>query len=202
MTMTEQQWLACQEPRAMLEHLWPGSNLRRKLRLFACALCRQGQHNLDTERGRRAVEIAELFADGNIFKREMASARSAAKGLARVVADDLAWLAATRATAWPTSMSKSRMSALLREIFGNPHQPLIAEQSWLQWNDGCVVKLAQAAYDERILPAGTLDHSRLAILADALEDAGCTNLEILSHCRQSEDHYRGCWMLDILLEKK
>ena len=61
--------------------------------------------------------------------------------------------------------------------------------------------LAQAADDERILPAGTLEPDRLAILADALEDAGCTDSEILNHCRWPGSHIRGCWVLDLLLSK-
>ena len=44
---------------------------------------------------------------------------------------------------------------------------------------------------------GTLD--RLPILADALEEAGCTNAEFLNHCRGGGIHARGCWALDLLL---
>jgi len=42
---------------------------------------------------------------------------------------------------------------------------------------------------------------RLPILADALEDAGCTNAEVLEHCRQPQEHARGCWVVDLLLGK-
>ena len=41
----------------------------------------------------------------------------------------------------------------------------------------------------------------LPILADALEEASCDNADILGHCRQSGDHVRGCWVLDLLLGK-
>ena len=61
--------------------------------------------------------------------------------------------------------------------------------------------LATAAYEERILPAGTLDSDRLAVLADALEDAGCDNEDILSHLRGPGPHVRGCWVVDLLLGK-
>jgi hypothetical protein len=70
----------------------------------------------------------------------------------------------------------------------------------LTWNDATVIRLAQVAYDERILPAGTLDNARLADLADALEEAGCTDAQILTHLRGG-DHYRGCWAVDLLLGK-
>jgi hypothetical protein len=63
------------------------------------------------------------------------------------------------------------------------------------------VALAQAAYDERVLPAGTLDTARLAVLADALEDAGCADADLLGHLRGPGPHVRGCWAVDLLLGK-
>jgi hypothetical protein len=39
-------------------------------------------------------------------------------------------------------------------------------------------------------------------LADALEAAGCTDAEILAHCRSGDEHVRGCWVVDLLLEKE
>jgi hypothetical protein len=68
------------------------------------------------------------------------------------------------------------------------------ETIWLAWNDGIVPKLAQAIYDDRVF-------DRLPILADALEEAGCTNADILNHCRQPGEHVRGCWVVDLLLGK-
>jgi hypothetical protein len=56
--------------------------------------------------------------------------------------------------------------------------------------------------DERVLPAGHLDNDRLAILADALEDAGCTDQAILGHLRGPGHHVRGCWAVDALLGRK
>jgi hypothetical protein len=61
--------------------------------------------------------------------------------------------------------------------------------------------LARAAYEERILPAGTLDPARLALLADALEDAGCDHDDLLSHLRSPGPHVRGCWALNLVLGK-
>lgn len=90
---------------------------------------------------------------------------------------------------------------LLREIVGNPFRPLNISPSWLTWNDAVVVRLAQGAYDKRILPSGTLDKTCLAILADALEEAGCTDESILGHLRSNRDHYRGCFVIDALLGK-
>jgi hypothetical protein len=80
---------------------------------------------------------------------------------------------------------------LLRDIFGNPSRPVSADPAWLHRNDGAVLKLARAAYDERAF-------ERLPILADALEDAGCADEALLGHLRGPGPHARGCWALDLL----
>jgi hypothetical protein len=69
------------------------------------------------------------------------------------------------------------------------------------WRTADVVALARAAYDERSPTTGELDPARLAVLADALEDAGCANTEVLSHLRSAEAHVRGCWAVDSVLGK-
>ena len=61
--------------------------------------------------------------------------------------------------------------------------------------------MAQVIYEDRDLPSGHLDNARLAVLGDALEDAGCTDADILKHCRGSGPHVRGCWVVDLLLGK-
>lgn len=93
-------------------------------------------------------------------------------------------------------------SRLFRCVSGNPFRPVTIDQSWIAWNDGTIIKLAQAIYDEHDLPSGHLDAGRLAILADALEEAGCAHADILSHCRSPEPHVRGCWVVDLLLGKE
>jgi hypothetical protein len=87
---------------------------------------------------------------------------------------------------------------LLREMICNPFRPVKLDHSWLT---AMVRSLAQAAYDERILPSGELDPARLAILADALEDAGCHDEQVLEHCRGNGPHVRGCFVVDLLLGK-
>jgi hypothetical protein len=87
---------------------------------------------------------------------------------------------------------------LVQEIVGNPFRLCVVDPGW---RTPTVLSLAQAAYDKRQLPSGLLDAERLAILADALEDASCTNTEILSHLRGQGPHVRGCWVLDALLSK-
>ena len=94
------------------------------------------------------------------------------------------------------------LCGLVRELFGNPFRPVSLAPAILAWNDAAVVHLARAAYDERHLPEGTLDNGRLAVLADALEEAGCTDADILGHCRSGGEHVRGCWVVDLLLGKE
>ena len=43
--------------------------------------------------------------------------------------------------------------------------------------------------------------SAMPILADALQDAGCHNADILDHCRGPGPHVRGCWVVDLILSK-
>lgn len=84
---------------------------------------------------------------------------------------------------------------LLREIFGNPFQPISVNPQWLNWNNGTVEKVAQVIYrDQRF--------EDLPILADALEEAGCEEATMLEHCRQARHHVKGCWVLDCLLSKE
>jgi hypothetical protein len=94
-----------------------------------------------------------------------------------------------------------RQTVLLRDLFGNPFRPVILSPALLTWHDGTLPQLAQAIYEERDLPGGHLDNDRLAMLADALEDAGCTDQDILSHCRSTGPHVRGWWVVDMLLGK-
>ena len=65
-----------------------------------------------------------------------------------------------------------------------------------------MLSLAQAAYEDRSLPAGTLDPTRLALLADALEEVGCDNADLLSHLRGPGRHVRGCWPVDLLTGRR
>ena len=64
-----------------------------------------------------------------------------------------------------------------------------------------MVALARAAYDQRELPSGALDTTRLAVLADALEEAGCDQADLLTHLRGPGPHVRGCWVVDLILGK-
>jgi hypothetical protein len=103
---------------------------------------------------------------------------------------DLAW---PRAAARNAEASERRTQAdLIRDIFGNPFRPVTLNPSWLT---STVVPLARQMYDTR-------DFSAMPILADALQDAGCNNPDILDHCRGEGPHVRGCWVVDLVLGKR
>jgi hypothetical protein len=85
----------------------------------------------------------------------------------------------------------SEQCHLLRDIFGNPFRPVCVDSAWLA---STVLSLATGIYQERAF-------DRMPILADALQDAGCDNEDILNHCRQPGEHVRGCWVVDLLLGK-
>jgi hypothetical protein len=112
---------------------------------------------------------------------------------------------------------KAAECAFLRCIAGNPFRPAAVDP---RWRTRLVVQLAEAAWEEYIpegLPVLSLLRSGgtslggappwqgltgLPILADALEDAGCTDTDILDHCRGEGPHVRGCWVMDLILGKE
>jgi hypothetical protein len=185
---------------------------KRKLRLFAVACCRQIWSLLGDARSRRAVEVAEQYAEGQISEQELRDVESLAmeahqtafdvKGkegaLPEWAAVFAAWfepLKAAEAAGWMAEGSRGFLPfpgepviSFLRDIFGNPFRPVTVDPAWRTTN---VVGLAQAIYDERAF-------DRMPILADALEEAGCANGEVLDHCRGPGPHVRGCWVLDLL----
>jgi hypothetical protein len=73
--MTDAEWMTSTDPQTMLESV-RGEVSERKLRLFAVACCRLVWHLLVDERSRKAVEVAERFADGGATQQEIEAARS------------------------------------------------------------------------------------------------------------------------------
>jgi hypothetical protein len=101
---------------------------------------------------------------------------------------------------WPGSKvhhraeALARMAGLLRDIFANLFRPITINPTWLTWHDGLLVSMARQMY-------GSRDFTDMPILGDALEEAGCTDKDILSHCRGPGPHVRGCWVVDTILGK-
>jgi hypothetical protein len=228
--MTEEEWLnELSHSQGMLGYLRTTSNVartkagKRKLRLFACGCCRIIWEHFHDSRLRDVVDVAERFAEGRATKEELSTAFNSVLGLtmgaylpdtpevrSRTVAHMALSTTTVRAigaafdmTALPLPLAGYRggevggnasLCKLLRCVFGNPFRPGDVNPSWLTWNEGTVVHLAQAIYYERAF-------DRLPILADALEDVGCDNADILRHCREPGEHVRGCWVVDLLLGK-
>jgi hypothetical protein len=93
------------------------------------------------------------------------------------------------------SAEKRAQVDLVRDIFGNPFRSAMLPPAVLT---PTVVSLARAADDDRRLPSGELDPHRLAVLADALEEAGAPD-ELVAHLRTPGPHVRGCWAVDLCL---
>jgi hypothetical protein len=185
----------------------------RKVRLLACAHYREKWEAFTDERLRTAIEVAERYADGQATPDELAAARAAAWAI--VIAEPWGKLCSAACSAHVATKSDETMPdcvglfivtrivqhPFLRDILTTPSHPRAVDPAWLSWQDGLVRRLAEAAYQKRYMPSGTLDPARLAVLADALEEAGCDNADILGHLRGPGPHVRGCWPVDLLLGK-
>lgn len=204
--MTESEWNAASSSVPMMMHL-QGKTSNRKVRLFCCA-CAQWLAPSQLERECRVIiRVAEDFADGLVSDDTFGTACEHAQQLLErmVVEQDFETAAYLRdfrsAVAYERSAVQIARSVAghsvsgVRCIFGNPFHPVVLDRAWLAWNNGTVPKLAQAIHEERAF-------ERLPILADALEEASCTDKTILSHCRGPAPHVRGCWVLDLLLNKE
>lgn len=215
--MTEAEWLTCTDPGGMLMFLHRcGRTGERQLRLFVShCLRRQVWHLLD-ERGREAVTMAERLAEG-VVPRDEWDPLTAAMDTAFHTTHEKAPKAATKAASmaiWngvhaarniqiarhirdalgqeARDAARRDQAVLLRDLFVF-RVPSI-KPAWTGWNANAVCHIAQAIYDEKAFDG-------MPILADALEDGGCDNTDILTHCRSEEPHVRGCWVVDLLLGK-
>ena len=94
---------------------------------------------------------------------------------------------------------RAAQAGLIRCMFGNPFSPISIDPTWLT---PTVTSVTATTYDERVMPSGELDPARIALLADALKEAGCTDADILNHCRREGPHVRGCWVVDLILGRE
>ncbi len=197
----EAEWLACNVPQLLVQWREDGAS-DRKRRLFGCACCRLVWEQLTDPFVREGVVVAERFADGLATRGELRRARRRVIGahpfgLGRLLFNEVAVGPLVRAVVrlrpghgW----EQAEVAALYRDVVGNPFRPVVIAPAVLAWNEGTVRRLAQAIYDERAF-------DRLPLLADALEEAGCDDADVLAHCRGPRPHVRGCWVVDLLLGK-
>ena len=197
--MTEAEWLASKDPVAILEEL-RGKISDRKFRLIACAIarCLPPLSNAEENRERqRVIVAAERFAEGLLTRRGLAKLRRcrSGSGVWAVASSDAFDAALNSVRDCALQKRKHTMIRRIREIGGNPFQPITVEPAWLAWNGETVVALARTIAAEKRF-------KDMPILADALEDAGCTSTAITDHCRGPGLHTRGCWLIDLLLAKQ
>ncbi len=197
--MKEVEWLTCKDPRKMAKVAVECSRASdRTCRLFVAAfwgwqvprLPRRQREDLQrrveaveqwVETGKLPAGFVASVSEHLIFFNE--NARAAVTKT--IQAPNASWK-----TDWEEALAVQ--PSFLREVFGNPFRSDMCDESWLTSD---VVALARGIYEEKAF-------DRMPILADALQDPGCANEDVLNHCRDASlAHVRGCWVLDLLLEK-
>jgi hypothetical protein len=217
--VTEAEWLAGERPWDVRG--WFANTLSpRKLRLFACACCRNVAHLAREPGYEAALEVLERFADGTA--RDADRIRAGKQSVADALPPNLAGclLSELRQAAAKTigrgaeyigqgasaavgytderrfqalkAEEQRRQMPLLRDLAGNPFRPVACSARWCT---DTALSLARQMYEAR-------DFGAMPMLADALQDAGCDNDEILNHCRGLGPHVRGCWVVDLVLARE
>ena len=223
--MTEDEWLACEDPTKMLSFVRGDEGNRlpeRRSRLFGVACCRRLSHLLVDGRSIRALEVVERYADhaatadeldaaydeafavevyyaehpDRRYSRQLEALGRAANTVAEAchpdeLAEGLAREALSATRAAGISGEEAAFAILVRDIFGNSFRPVVFDPAW---RTDTAVSLARQMYESR-------EFSAMPILADALQDAGCDNPDVLNHCRGEGPHVRGCWVVDLVLGK-
>jgi hypothetical protein len=243
----EEQWLTDTNPAVMLRLLDPegphpdpaqrgprpkSPPSSRKLRLFACACCRAVWGELTDARSRRAVEVAESFAENPTAEAAMDVRRACGEsddGLGHCVRSlhREPRIAAENAAFYARQVDGQDViqTSLLREIFGNPYR----QQPPARWREPCdctkpgglpcfacghcqgtgtvektapwltrqALSVATAVYEGGLWD----DALSFGVLADALEESGCGDDDVLAHLRSPGTHVRGCWAVDLILGK-
>ncbi len=197
--MDEYEWLASGDPNQMFKYLSKTDCFsRRKISLFflACGRCHASRLPLpftpsyfDEEEARLDnLDEIPIWPTGQEDSRPVLGAGSdesfrEAKLLGRFYAH----------VVFSDPKDLPGQANLLRDIFGS--LPFRSPKFEPAWRTQRSVELAKSIYEQR-------SFERLPLLADILEENGCNGNDILTHCRQPGPHVRGCWVLDLILEKK
>jgi hypothetical protein len=217
--LTEAEWLACDDPMEMFYSVVrPMKPSRRKLDLFCVACVRLVWHLLDHPALKLPFEWLEIHPGERV--RSRGHMRDLFQGPARVLYDwryqhelghnsfaihiahdfwadfyEYAFENLGKESTYDLSVRNDDpsifLTTVIREIFGNPFRPVVFNP---EWRTDTVVSLAIQMYESR-------DLSAMLLLADALQVAGCEDEQLLSHCRVQGQHIRGCWALDLVLDK-
>jgi hypothetical protein len=164
--------------------------------LVICSSEEDGERANDTSRAFNRAAARAASPNGASYDRHRFGAFAAALSMAKKPNKEAPWEPTGNA---PLRSFASEQARVMRDIVGNPFGPIDIDRTW---RTPTVTSLATAIYEERQLPSGLFDNSRLAILADALEETGCDNAGILDHLRNGGDHVRGCHVIDLILGKE
>jgi hypothetical protein len=197
--MTEAQWLACKDPRKLLDYHRMKTD-RRRLRLLAAACVRHAVTGDASPVVNEVIDVVERYADGVASRAEFLAARKAvrqaikdkapsASALKNLTDDEMEGMTVTIENVRSRS-NGAHQCGLIRCLF-----PLRATSLGSSYFTANVVALASQMYESR-------DFSAMPILADALQDSGCDNDDVLNHCRGDGPHVRGCWVVDLVLGKE
>jgi hypothetical protein len=222
--MTEEEWLDTTSPGTVLEGVrrrvrYRAGVVGRKARLAACEILRLVVPQLGNPSWLEPIELTERYVDGSAGLSEIEAAideadevqltptqttRRALRLLTKpdpfAAANDAPWIAGhflglppvARLPIGTDPQLQAAAVAILRDIFCNPFRPVAFDPNW---RTSTAVALARGMYESR-------DFGAMPILADALQDAGCENADILNHCRDAKHvHVRGCWVVDLVLGK-
>jgi hypothetical protein len=228
--MTAGEWGKTNQPLKMI-HQYPAAWDMRKVRLFWCANLRRVMNRVTEEIG-KLVELVEdnprdareeLSAALVAIRKNISHAdrdfvrhpdywalrvfltlppdslfilvtdlvEQAAEGATRRSGHEIHSVAGRKLYKRAEGAENVRQASLIREVFGNPFRQV----DFAPWRTDTAVALARQMYEQN-------DFSAMPILADALQDAGCENVNVLDHCRDPGEHVRGCWVIDMLLGKE
>jgi hypothetical protein len=222
--MTEAEWLKSDDVTPMFEAARSMAGWSRRLAvLFGAACVRHTPGAAEQDLPSQAADAVERAADSGDWTEVAQLHHKAGRRCSQVVTDSVPhfWaLAALRLTDddvahWgmhvPFFLRRARSprskngprplrrayAALLRDVAGNPYQCWRGTQPTFRpdWRTDAVIALAKGIYELR-------EFTSMPILADALQDAGCEQPDLLAHCRDAKNpHVRGCWVVDLVLER-
>ena len=182
--MTEVEWLTGPNPRKLMDYLMRDDVSKRKGLLFLIACSRHASTGDDFALEAAVDKLEEQAEVGDFRPRHEAEAFTMQTFLESVYGPDLEGSDPTD-DGRPSANQGDQLRVLcdlVRCIFGNPFRPVAFDP---RWRTETAVALATGIYAGRAF-------DRLPILADALEEAGCDNADVLSHCRGPGPHARGC----------
>jgi hypothetical protein len=219
--MNEDDWYRYTDPQVLFAFVGPRMS-ERKTSLFFAACCRTACPHDEKGLCHRVIEWVERYAEGltaseTIARMHAIHARRPGSSLGRllslltcaretlrglrcaetsgnlVVSEAQRVASRGRRTDW--AQIRVAQAGILRDLLGPwPFRTVRIEDSWRARDDRTVEKVARSIYERRAF------HD-MPILHDALMDGGCDNEEILRHCRDVKDHWKGCWVVDLCLGK-